>query len=305
MEITLFNFDFSNEKKNKMSEENIIKNFSILQEIFKKKGNPYIVPLQELPPDTLIYLDEFEKRGWIEKWSDGINIRDEYLKYHSIDEVVNNYKNLLEIQLKKPDVNWYEDILPIINFGIQVIRYKDEETKNKIYQKTKEVTIEAAKQLGLKHFLEVPSARGQKTKPFSGWAKKHVLPILVEYVLPITDYYEMEKFFRTHAFFFGRMDWNKEQYTENFAVPPYPEYRMFFPSIFENVCLCEATKKEEVELILEYVGIAYGYDKKDKKITVVYPDGWSYEKYLETLTEEDKEILKKDRERAKRLSKGF
>src|SRR5690606_25928488 len=111
--------------------------------------------------------------------------------------------------LSKPDVCWYKHVLPAINFGPLPIRYKDEQTKQAVIKKKYEIIKDVATILGLDHFLNVPSSRGQKITAFSSkWAKENVLPLVVELVKPINDYDEMQDFFESHIFFFGRRDWD-------------------------------------------------------------------------------------------------
>ncbi|RKJ27626.1 hypothetical protein D7X33_42785, partial [Butyricicoccus sp. 1XD8-22] len=119
-------------------------------------------------------------------------------------------------------------------------------------------------------------------------------------IIPITDFDQMDDFFRTHVFFMGRRDW-QEGYRQDFEIPPYPEFKRLSPSYFDIACLCEAEDEKAVKLILDYSGSVYGYSEKNSDLTFLYPNGWSMEKYESTLTDKDRELIRKDKERLKRL----
>lgn len=301
MELTLFDFDFTEANNEILSKERVSEQFAVLQKLFKKRRNSYFMGLNELPKDMLIYIDEFEKMGWIERRNGGINILNPYLDYHTVDEVVDEFKTMVDHALNQPDVSWYENVLPVVNHGAIPIRVKDEETKKQMYRQQKEIIKEATKKLGLKHFLQVPSSRGHKMNPFSSkWSRQHVLPTVIQYVKTITDYDEMESFFNNHVFFFGRRDWNFGKST--IPIPPYPEFKRLTPGYFDIACLCEATDDKTIELILEYSGVVFGYSERENgQLKYIYPQGWSMERYESTLTDEDKKLIEEDQERLKKL----
>jgi hypothetical protein len=300
VEHTLFDFDFTESQKEMFSEERVSKKFRELQGIFKKRRNAYFVSLSEIPRDILMYLEEFEKRGWIERRGDlnnrsGINILDPYLAFHTVDEVVEPFRQEMRRKLASPDVNWYKNVLDLANGSYGPIRWKDDEVKEEASRQMHEISKKAAMELGLKHFIEVPSSRGAKMDPFdSKWSRKHVLPVIAEKVIPITDYEEMDNFFRSHMIFFGRDDWKP------YGDTPYPNFKQLLPSMFHLACLCEAKDEKTVKLILDYAGSSYGR-KETSDFTYLYPEGWSYERYLESLTDEDKEKIRQDQDRLKRL----
>lgn len=302
MAIDLFAFDFTEENKGLITEEKILNQFEILQNMFKKKRNAYFYSLKDLPNDMMVYLDEFKKRGWIEERGNGINIVDQHLKYHTVEEITNEFKKMIDTVLSNPDVNYYKDVLPVINSGATPIRYKDEKTKNEINQAKKEIIKDTVIKLGLKHFLDNPSARGYKINPFSSkWPRENVLPIIAEKVIPMTDYDDIDNYFKKHVFFFGRRDWDRSGYRKDYDIPPYPEYVRLMPSCLEIASLCEAKDKDTVKLILDYSGCSFGHEEKQSNLTYVYPKGWSYEKYLESLSKEDLYLIKEDQERIKKL----
>lgn len=303
--MNLFDFDFSNDRGDMFSDETVSQKFAELKRLFKDHRNPHFMSYGKIPSHILLYIDHFEKKGWVVRYKHGINILDPYLDYHTVDEVKSQFKHQLEQVLNQPDVNWYKNILPIINHEVMPYRVINEEMKKKMLELREQVAIEAAKRLGLKHFLEVPSARGYRTKPFtSDWARKHLLPIIIEAVKPINDYWKMKEFFTNHVFFFGRRDWDNG-YREGYKVPPYPEFKRLLPSIFELVCLCETSDENHIKLILEYVGIEHLGLRKikdiEKEYKIIYPKGWSMERYLASLTDEDKRLIKEDQERLRKL----
>lgn len=304
MELNLFDFDFSESNEEMFSDEKVMEKFNQLQEIFKERRNGHFVTVKSLPRDLFVYLEEFKKRGWIERHENavigpGIDIPDQYLIYSTADELVDEYREKMNKALSDPDVSWHYTILPIINSAARPVRWKNEKVKAEVSRRKREINKKAATELGLKHFIEVPSSRGIKMNPFgSKWSRKHVLPKVAEYVIPITDFEEMYNFFHEHAFFFGRRDWDWNDST----TPAYPEFKKLLPSLFDIACLCEAGDEKTIKLILDYAGCTYGgFKYKNPDITYVYPDGWSMERYAETLTAEDKKVIEEDQERLKRL----
>lgn len=296
MEITLFDFDFSKDQNKMFSDEMVKEKFRELQLIVKNSGNGYYTEIRSLPRDLVLYLEEFRSRGWIENRGDGITIPSQHLIYHTVEEVVESFREKVEKALSDPNVSWYKTVLSVINgLGTTPVRWKDEKAKKEARRRMHEISRNAAKRLGLNHFLAVPSSRGMKINIFSSkFAKEQVLPLIAKYVIPITDYEEMDDFFNHHFFFFGRDDW------ETRKMCPYPDFRMVTPSMFEKACLCEAKDEKTVKLILDYAGCSFG-GERIKKLPCLYPDGWSYERYLETLTEDDKAKIREDQERLKRL----
>ncbi len=304
MELTLFDFDFTESQEEMYSEKRVSEQFAVLQQMFKDRQNSYYMGMGELPREMIVYLDEFERRGWINKRKSsvsdpGINIPDEHLIYHTFDEIIGLYKQQLLQVLKQPNISWYEDILPIGNFGFSPYRYKSEELKEAVSKKKSEITKSIVMDLGLKHFLDVPSSRGNKITAFSSkWSKENVLPMLIEYVIPITDYDEMQDFFLNHVFFFGRRDWDWGKST--IPITPYPEFKQPMPSYLETAALCQATDAKTIKLIFDYVGYMSGGNvTKGKK--VLYPSGWSMVRYEESLTDADRRLIHKDQERLRGL----
>lgn len=293
-ELSLFDFDFSGEE-NSFEDKKAV--FETLLDYFKELRNPYTMNIEYLPLKVKTYLDNFEAEGWIKIEQNRIEIKHQYIKFHTVEELADEYQAKMDHWLNKPDVCWYNDILQVRNF-FGPIRFKDKNDQKAFYLEKNRITKEAAKQLGLNHFINKPSSRGHKMSPFdSKWTKEHVLPTIVEHVISITDIDEMYQFFREHTFFFGRRDWNWDKSPVQTA--PYAEYRAFLPTEFDLACLCEAKDLKTVKLIMDYQGSAFGGDLMNRKI--IYPNGWSYERYEATLTDEDKELIKKDKERLARL----
>src|SRR5690625_3127915 len=129
MSVDLFAFDFTEENNDMMTDERVTEQFKVLQTMFKERRNAYFYGYVDLPNDMMVYIDEFEKRGWIERRGEGINILDQHLKHHTVGEVIGEYKKMLSEVLKEPNISFYEDVLPIINIDGRPIRYKDEEER--------------------------------------------------------------------------------------------------------------------------------------------------------------------------------
>lgn len=302
MGLDLFDFDFTETNEEVFSDDKVLEKFRQLQQAFKEKQNAYNMQMEEMPKDVIMYLDEFLNRGWIEKRSSsGINIPDEHLTYHTADELIKEYEDTMNRVLSRPVANWYNHVLPVMNFNSSPIRWKNDNVREEVSKAKKEINKKAAQTLGLKHFLEVPESRGSRMKCLdSKWEKKHVIPKIADLVIEITDFDEMEDLFRNHAFFCGRRDWTWGKST--IPIAPYPEFKRLMPTVFDIACLCEAEDEKTVQLILEYAGCAFGYfERLNPNMKYVYPDGWSMKEYEATLTFEDIELLIEDRERLKRL----
>ncbi|MFD1362768.1 hypothetical protein [Lentibacillus salinarum] len=302
MGLDLFDFDFTESNAEMFSDEKVLEKFKQLQQAFKEKQNAYNMRLEEMPKDLIMYLDEFQKRGWTEKeFGSGINIPDEYLDYHTADELIKEYEEAMNRVLNRPDTNWYNHVLPVMNGKSSPIRWQNKKVRQEVSRAKHEINKKAAQTLGLKHFLEVPESRGKRMKCLdSKWEKKYVIPKIAELVMEITDFDEMEDLFRNHAFFCGRQDWTFGQSTV--PIAPYPEFKRLMPTVFETACLCEAEDEKTIKLILDYMGCATGnLERMNPNIKYIYPDGWSMNKYEATLTDEDIERIIDDQERLKRL----
>lgn len=286
-------------KDKKGREERIKTAFEELLDYSKGRGNPVYIGKKSIPPNAKLYLMDFAKKGWVQLRHDGLQILREYIKFHTVDELIEEYRNSANELLAKPGVCWYKDFLELRNF-YGPIQFKEEEDRKQFRIEKDKVTKEVALKLGLDHFMNVPSSRGHQMNSISSkWAKKHVLPVIAEHVIPITDIDEMESFFESHVFCFGRRDWDWEN-SCSFNVPAYPEFKKFSPTEFDLACLTQAEDEKTVALIFKYMGHSSGWGIMDGR-TVIYPHGWSMEKYEESLTEEDLEIIQKDKERLARL----
>lgn len=297
-ELNLFAFDFSEDQEEMFSEENIKRKFALVQQQAKEDRNGYFLPLKSLPENTIMYVDHFVEKGWIERRKNGINILDEHLKYHTLEELVQMYENDMKKVCSRKDVCWYTDVLTVINHSASPIRIQ-EEIEEELYYAKKEITKKYALQFGLEHFKNKPSSRGHKIGGFSKWVKKNVLPIITEDVLKLSDYDKIEDYFKKSVFFFGRSDSDKSGYREDYRIPPYPEYYQLWASYLDIASLSQADNEDDIELILEYCGRSSGHFPDI--CNVIYPTDYTFQTYIDSLTDEDRELLKNDRERLTKL----
>jgi len=299
-ELDLFAFDFSEDKKEMFSDENVKKQFEILQDISKESMNGYFLRIKNLPNNMVMYIDKFVENGWVKRRSNnGIYIVDDYLKFHTIDELIGMFEAAMNSVSKKPDVSWYKDFLNVINYSSSPIRWI--ENREEEFDKRKnDIVIKYAFKFGLNHFKEVPSSRGYKIGVISKWARENILPVIAKDVLELTTFDEVKKYFKENCFFFGRNDWERSCYSNDYQIPPFPVYWSIIPSIFETVCLVQAETEQDVKLVLEYAGRSGG-SSVEEQCNIIYPKNWSFERYIDSLTDKDKELLKEDRERLKRL----
>lgn len=298
MELTLFDFDFSEEQEKMFSEERIKEKFNELIQYSKKEGNPHYLSIRELPNNMYMYLEKFIEKGWVKQNETGVYIPDKYLDYHTLDELIDMFEESINKVTRKENVCWYSDILQVINHVFLPTRIQKEVEQNFRVAK-KEITKKYALKFGLQHFKNVKSSRGHK-KDFGKWVKKNVFPIIIENILNLSTYEEVEEYFNKNIFFCGRRDENMNSVYAKIA--PYPEFYKFSPSYLEIASLAQATTEKDVKLILDYCGILhYGLNAFTDYGNAIYPDGWSFERYLAELTDEDKVMIYEDRERLKRL----
>lgn len=164
------------------------------------------------------FFHEFADRGWVTIKQNSVAPFRDLLDYHTPFEALDIFQEKIDNILDSPDVNWYNNVLPILHFNVTFKTDEDQELFRNLKQ---EVTKRAALSLGLNHFLNIPSARGHKINRFdSPWVRKHVIPLIASKVIPITDYDEIMEFFGTHAFFCGRQDWDSK-----YMTTPYAEYK--------------------------------------------------------------------------------
>lgn len=294
MALTLFDFDFDQ----KRSEEEVIGAFELLKQEFKKRGNYHCMNKNELPFPVRSLCYCFEERGWIKLEESRVYPRRDLLDFHTADEAIEGYQEAIEKLLNREKKCWYRDFLSVRNF-FGPCEFESKEERARFYQLKHEITKEAAMALGLDHFLNVPTSRGTKMNRFSSkWEKKHVLPMIAKRVIPLSSYEDVEQFFQTYAFFCGRRDWVWGSTNSN--IPAYPEYKTVMLTEFDIACLAEAKDEKTISLILSYTGGSW-INQYSEKYKILYPVGWSYQKYQESLTCDDLEIIFADMERLDRL----
>lgn len=296
-ELSLFDFEFEETR----SEGDIRAAFEILKQEFKKHGNYYCMGKERLPFPIRSYFHIFEERGWVTMNDHSVYPKRDLLDYHTPEEAIEEYQIAVEKLLKQDKKCWYNDFLSARNH-MGPCEFKTDEDSRRFSKMKKEVTKEAAITLGLDHFLNVPSSRGHKMGRFdSRWEKKHVIPMIAERIIPMTDYDDVEDFFKTHIFFCGRRDWTWGKSSS--PIPPYPEYKTISLSEFDIACLAEASDEKTVALILSYTG-GSGSSYNNQNLKILYPAGWSHKKYQESLTFDDLELIYLDLERLDRLHEG-
>lgn len=290
------------EKMNEISLEDVQKVFRELITYSKNLNNPISIRRSSLSENIKKFLPRFKKEGWVKVHSqnpDILFIEPSLLDYRSIDEQLQEYEEGFRKLLQKEDFCWYKDGLSYRNFFHY--SFKTEEERDVFYKRKREVTIQIALELGLKHWKEVPTSRGQKSGGYSKWSKKYLLPAIVEKVLTIKDINELENFFNESTFYFGREDEDTTGCT--IPIPPYPCFKKLMLTEFSLACLAQAKQEKEVYEILDYAGYSMGGidlgDSSNKKY--VYPKGMSFDTYLESLTANDLKLMADDKERLKRL----
>lgn len=298
MELTLFDFDFSEEQEKMFSEERIKEKFNELIQYSKKEGNPHYLSIRELPNNMYMYLEKFIEKGWVKQHQANVYIEDKYLDFHTTEELTQIFEKAMSSVANKESVCWYNDVLPVINRLYLPIRIQ-KKVELEFRKVKKEIVKKYALKFGLQHFKSVKSARGHKGN-FGKWVKRNVFPIIIENILNLSTYEEVEEYFNKNIFFCGRRDENMSSAYAKIA--PYPEFYRFSPSYLEIASLAQATTEKDVKLILDYCGILhYGLNAFTDYGNAIYPDGWSFERYLAELTDEDKVMIYEDRERLKRL----
>src|SRR5699024_7442445 len=167
----------------------------------------------------------------------------------------------------------------------------------------KDVIVEYAYKYGLEHFKNVPESRGHKVTTFDKWEKENILPLIISDVLDLSTYEEVEEYFSDKLFCFGRRDRDRSGYRDGFQIPPRLDYIKIMPSYLELASLAQAETEEDIILVLEYAGRGYNFHT-DGHLDIVYPENYSYEDYLSSLTEEDIELIRSDDERIRNMRSG-
>lgn len=298
MGLTLFDFDFSEKQEKMFSEERIKEKFNELIQYSKKEGNPHYLSIRELPNNMYMYLEKFIEKGWVKQHQANVYIEDKYLDFHTTEELTQIFEKAMSSVANKENVCWYNDVLPVINRLYLPIRIQ-KKVDLEFRKVKKEIVKKYALEFGLQHFKSVKSARGNK-KDFGKWVKKNVFPIIIENILNLSTYEEVEEYFNKNIFFCGRRDENMSSVYVKIA--PYPEFYGFSPSYLEIASLAQATTEEDIKLVLEYCGVVrHGLNSFTNYDSAVYPNAWSFTRYLDELTDEDIVTLYEDRSRLERL----
>lgn len=266
--LSLFDFDFEQTK----SEEEITAAFEILKQEFKKRGNYHCMNMNDLPIQVRSFFYDMAERGWLKIKESRVYPKRDLLDYHTAEEAIEGYQTAIEELLSREKKCWYNDFLSARNFS-GPCEFKSKEDKDRYHKMKHDITKEAAITLGLDHFINVPTSRGHKMNRFdSKWEKKHVIPMIAERVIPMTNYDDVEEFFRTHAFFCGRRDWVWG--ASNIPIPAYPEYKTVMVSQFDIACLAEAKDEKTISLTLSYTGGSWS-NHDTERYRILYPEGWS------------------------------
>lgn len=294
MEETLFSFEV--EKTPVTTEE--LKNWKeSVSQIFLLRGNPVRLSRMELLSSGLSEkaIRELSEYGVLEisQSSEKVALyalKDDCYSYYGVDEVLDALEEEIH-QLLITDGKPFYESFQILNFHTWKYPYKRTRANEEYYQtRTAEMMKSFALTLGLEHFLSVPKSRGTKMNRFnSSFAKKETIPKIAEDIIPMTTYDEIKAYFDRHAVFAGRR-----------GSVPYPDYLTVRTSPLILAALVEAKDVKTIALILSYTG--GGWARGDEsKYQLIYPDGWSYERYMESLTLEDIGLIVDDTERLKRL----
>src|SRR5699024_3802840 len=292
MMVDLFDYDFSEE----VTDEKLEEYFYEIQLIFKGNGNGRLLLEEDIQGKIKPFLHYMMEKGWLiySPNKTGYDVHDEHVIYHSVDELIEEYREKIYGTfklMKEEDMNYYDHLLPVINSCSPPIRWtQNTEKRKQVEIAKKEIVKDVETQLSLQHFLEKPKSRGYQTNPMgTKWAKKNVLPIIIDNVQITEDIEEIKQFFYTRIWFMGRDDWKSNIH------PPYPLYKRIMPSSFQLACLAEAVTSKEVKLILKYANAGFGYtEKTSDELEYVYPGDWSYERYMLSLTKDDLNLIRSD-----------
>ena len=304
-ENSLFDYDFDPVV---YTDDEIQEAFALLIQRIKEKGNYYGLNGIETE-DIKKYFPEFEKKRWL----DGNQVRRDLIDYHTIEEVVEKIEDYVYELIERIDaeeiINWYEDTWrawsKFVPCSMNVDNNKSQIMKKVISNKTRCYSKKIALKLGLKHYIENPSSRGTMMNVFNhkGY-KKHFIPYLEKEIVKINDFDEMQKFFDCY-FLAGRRDqlWSSGS---SFKTPPYPEYTKLSLNELQIASLCETDEsnyKEVLGMILKHIGCSSA-GRSVKNLKLGHSPTFTYQDYIQSLTDEDMLLIFDDLQRLEKLHGG-
>jgi hypothetical protein len=293
--VSLFDFDV---EVLSYSEEEIAEKWEMFTQSMKKRGNYHNEGsvMKELGIQS--FQESFVEHGYMTYKGDRYHADRTKLVYHTVDEVLEEFDEIVEALLANPYSNntfkggagWLLPMPCNLSHSIEIHR----QMQQKIYEAIKPYKKRVAMTLGLDYYLANPNARGTKMNIFTEKAyKRQFIPFFIELVKPITDYDEMNDLLRNHIFCFGRRDWffGNVAY-QNLGAPTFTDLQI--------AVLCQTEDTVIILEILSHCGGSYGHGDTSKKI--LYPPTFTHQDYLDSLTDEDIGNIFDDMERLNRFS---
>lgn len=208
---------------------------------------------------------------------------------HDIDQYVNEFKEHLNSLYENENHNWFH-ALSASDYEPKVYHAKDIHLKPVLLERLQEEKLKVLEKVGLDRYDKMSKDR-QKRYSTKDFVYKEVFPIIHENIHRFESYKEIKDYFHQNYFYAGKA-----------SHAPYPKYIKLLPTDYDVVCLLQAKNDEKmVYRILNNSGILTGgyQTNNHRELNAIYPKGYSYDNYIDSLSEEDWNLIEKD---IKRLS---
>lgn len=253
-------------------------------ELWRQVGNPIQTSLVFFLKDTGCdseLLESLIDKEIVLKDSSGfslsIRLQEQYWMYYTIEEALELLKQQFK-EVKKINRSSFADFYTVTHrfsrkYAIKDFR-DDSEIQNEFSDGQDKLLKQLAIEYGLVHFEKFPACRGTKTCQLrSDFEKQEILPMIAADLIRMKTFDEVKRYFNHHMFFCGKRSYGA----------PYPENRVFLPNHLLIASLAEADDEDTVAFLMDYAGIGFKANgATDKK--VLYPKGWSYERYMSSLS---------------------
>lgn len=208
---------------------------------------------------------------------------------HTINQYVSEFKEHLNSLYEDINHNWFH-ALSVHDYEPKVYHAKDIHLKPVLLERLQEEKLKVLEQVGLDQYDKMSKDR-QKRYSTKDFVYKEVFPIICENIHRFENYKDIKDYFHKNYFYAGKA-----------SHAPYPQYIKLLPTDYDVVCLLQAKNNEKmVYRILNNLGLLTGgyQTNNHRELNAVYPEGYSYDDYLRSLSESDWELIEQD---IKRLS---
>ncbi|QOY37686.1 hypothetical protein AWH56_008935 [Anaerobacillus isosaccharinicus] len=269
----LFSYDF--EKARTITKEEIEQAAKDLAQFLKENGNPRVLSVSGLHcrpnecgqvnekkylPNSIEKMIPFLKdEGYIKFERDGVFfLKHEYRDYHTIDELVERFRQIADDYFENGG-DLYGLYSISTTFGLHYnVDLSNHEINMGLGTAIRNEITSYSKNLGLKHFIEVPKSRGMKMNCFIDGELKAIKRIMAEELVEYTDYQSVKDYFKRHGAVSGpkyQKSYDPHGISSNQKKI---EMHIALPSAFCCQSIAESKDIKEIMMIMDYMGKTYG-----------------------------------------------